>query len=251
MKTKSPPAKWTETELNQILKESFSINNIGNRIDFLSGMFLGTSYKPASLIGSADRTERFVVNLKGVDCMTFVEYVEAMRLSDSSSEFIKNLKKVRYKHGKAAFKNRNHFFTDWIGSGFVEDATLKTGGKMAIKVQKRLNSKDAAADTAHKNKVCIIQGIPVINRDIIYLPVKYVDSSILNKLKTGDYAGMYSQEAGLDVSHVGIIIKKKGQVYLRHASATAGKVIDEDFKGYIAKTEGLIVFRPKTLIQTK
>lgn len=55
---------------------------------------------------------------------------------------------------------------------------------------------------------------------------------------------MYSPEDRLDVSHVGIVIKDKGAICLRHASSIAGKVVDEDFKKYVTEKDGLVVLRP-------
>jgi hypothetical protein len=66
-------------------------------------------------------------------------------------------------------------------------------------------------------------------------------------MRTGDYVGIYSEIKGLDVSHVGIVIKDGDKIYLRHASSQKKqrKVVDQDFKDYIFKKPGIIVFRPK------
>jgi hypothetical protein len=62
----------------------------------------------------------------------------------------------------------------------------------------------------------------------------------------GDYTGIYSDLKGLDVSHVGIIIKDGVNVYLRHASSQKeySKVIDQDFRKYMVDKPGIIVLRP-------
>ncbi|HCY18405.1 MAG TPA: DUF1460 domain-containing protein, partial [Deltaproteobacteria bacterium] len=78
-----------------------------------------------------------------------------------------------------------------------------------------------------------------------YIPADAIDDAVLDKLKTGDYVGIYSKDDGLDVSHVGIIIQAQGTTLLRHASSLAGKVADEDLKKHIAKKEGLVVLRPR------
>jgi len=48
-----------------------------------------------------------------------------MRRSVSYDEFRGNLMRVRYRSGLPAFKNRNHFFTDWkaFNSDMISDAT--------------------------------------------------------------------------------------------------------------------------------
>ena len=45
-----------------------------------------------------------------MDCFTYLDYVEALRLSNSYEEFNPKVKDIRYKNGKVSFQNRNHFF---------------------------------------------------------------------------------------------------------------------------------------------
>jgi len=245
--------KWTQDKLDHIMRESSKIKSAGARINFLSRLFLGTDYKESTLIGDVSTPEVFVINLGGVDCFTFIDYIEAMRLSgseqisDSFSEFKDNLKKVRYR-GKVAFENRNHFFTDWqkFNSEFVGDVTEKIGGQKTKSIIKILNKKE--------DGTYFLQGIQPVEREIEYIPSRRVESptdaiddSVISKLKTGDYAGIYSERQGLDVSHVGIIIKERSSTYLRHASSEKGKVIEQDFRDYISDKPGMIVLRAKDL----
>ena len=69
----------------------------------------------------------------------------------------------------------------------------------------------------------------------------------MNSLKTGDYIGIYSTVHGLDVSHVGIVIRDGETIFLRHASSQKKyrKVIDQDLKEYILNKPGIIVLRPE------
>jgi hypothetical protein len=64
-------------------------------------------------------------------------------------------------------------------------------------------------------------------------------------LRSGDYVGIYSEHAGLDVSHTGLIVKKSGQVLLRHASSRSNvkRVLDEDLLDYLRDKPGLVVYR--------
>lgn len=231
--------RWTEDALQSVLSEASQIQDVGERIAFLSGHFLETPYKESTLIGDKNTPEVFVINFEGVDCFTFIDYIEAMRLSVSFSEFKENLRRVRYKTGSVAFENRNHFFTDWVESNseFVEDVTEEIGGKSAIKVEKMLNVKE--------DRTFFLPGIKPGERLIKYIPSAAIDDSIINKFKTGDYAGIYSDIKGLDVSHVGIIIKDSDKVYLRHASSLKRKVVDEDFGTYMSDKPGLVILRPK------
>ncbi len=92
----------TPESLDSILYESSKIHDMGMRIDFLSRHFLETPYQESTLRGDINTPEVFVINLEGIDCFTFLDYVESMRLSSSFSEFKENLKKVRYR-GESQF----------------------------------------------------------------------------------------------------------------------------------------------------
>jgi hypothetical protein len=236
--------RWTEERVNAIMREAAEIQGAGERIAFFSEKFLGLPYQGKTLIGDIKTPEVFVINLSAVDCFTFIDYVEAMRLSASFSEFKDNLRRVRYKSGRITFENRNHFFTDWVESNseFVEDATEEIGGKSSIKVEKMLNVKE--------DGTYFLNGIAPKMRAVKYIPSVAIDDSIISKLKTGDYTGIYSDIKGLDVSHVGIIIKDSDKVYLRHASSVKRKVVDEDFRDYIANKPGIVILRPLSLFSS-
>ncbi|MEW6570445.1 MAG: N-acetylmuramoyl-L-alanine amidase-like domain-containing protein [Nitrospirota bacterium] len=226
-------------EMDHLIRQASEIEDAGTRIDFLSGGFLNLPYQESTLIGDIKTPEVLIINLKGVDCFTFLDYVEAMRLSHSFTEFKKNLRRIRYKSGNVSFKNRNHFFTDWKENNlnFVSDITVEIGGHRIMRIQKYLNQKAGATS--------FIQGIPPKKREIVYLPSGAIDQPVLDKLRTGDYVGIYAMSEGLDVTHVGIIIRSIDEVYLRHASSKEFKVIDQNFMTYIADKPGIVVLRPK------
>jgi hypothetical protein len=232
---------FTPESLDSILYESSKIHDMGMRIDFLSRHFLEIPYQESTLRGDINTQEVFVINLEGIDCFTFLDYVESMRLSSSFSEFKENLKKVRYRRGEVSFENRNHFFTDWpeFNSDLIDDLTEQIGGKKVIRVKKILNEKE--------DGTLFLQGIQPRERLIHYIPANTLDDLIINALRTGDYIGIYSTEKGLDVSHVGIFIQERDKIYLRHASSLNEyrKVIDQGFKDYIAEKLGIIVFRSR------
>lgn len=233
--------RWSEDDLNHMICEAARIEEIGERIEFLSAQFLGNDYGEFTLIGSAGTPEEFVINLEGVDCFTFVDYVEAMRLSLSFAEFKDNLKRVRYQSGVVDYVRRNHFFTDWIifNKEFVEDVTKEVGGLKTKKANKILNIKE--------DGTFFLEGISPCNRDICYIPTELIDDAVIAGLRNGDYAGIYTEKGGLDVSHVGIIIKTEGKTFLRHASSLEmnRKVIDQNLKEYLTGKPGLLVLRAK------
>jgi len=233
--------KWTEAELDKIMREAYLIADAGLRIEFLSGFFIGLEYKGSTLPGNISTAEVFVINFSGVDCFTFIDYIEAMRLSDSFEYFLRNLKQVRYLNGLVSFKNRKHFFTDWAehAPSSVDDLTARIGGGKVKSIEKEMNLKE--------NGTPFLAGIESFQRNVNYIPSEDINSSVLLRLKTGDYAGIYSSMKGLDVSHVGIIIRDRDTLYLRHASSDRRfrKVVDQDLQEYISGTPGLIILRPR------
>jgi N-acetylmuramoyl-L-alanine amidase-like len=228
-------------ELEHIMKTASDMDDAGEGIQFLSGQFLGTGYAETSLIGDPNTREILVINLQGVDCMTFIEYMEAMRLSLSFPEFIANLKRVRYKSGVVDYYARNHFFTDWkeLNTDFIEDVTERVAAKGTKKMLKKLNEKDDGA--------LFLRGIQPVLREISYIPSKDIDQEVIDNLRAGDYIGIFSDLQGLDVSHTGIIVRHNDIVYFRHASSQAQyrQVTDQAFKEYIVRKPGIVVFRPK------
>ncbi|NOY39842.1 MAG: DUF1460 domain-containing protein [Nitrospirae bacterium] len=233
--------RWTQDEMGRIIHKASEIRDIGKRIDFLSGQFLGVRYQASTLIGDMNTPEVFVIDFRGVDCFTYIDYIEAMRLSGSFAGFKENLKKVRYRSEKVAFENRNHFFTDWsvFNPAQVDDITASVGGLRTRSTRKVLNLR--------KDGTFFLPGIAPVEREIQYIPSDAVDETVTGRLRTGDYVGIYTKIQGLDVTHTGIIIKKQDKVYLRHASSAKKnrKVIEQDLITYISKTPGLIVLRPK------
>jgi len=231
--------RWNEDRLSAVV--SGKPDTTQGQVEFLSGNFLGTPYKGSTLIGDINTPEIFTINLKGMDCFTYIDYVEALRLSDTYEEFSPNLKNVRYKRGKVSFQNRNHFFSDWPAqnSKNVMDVTYQVGSGKAIAVEKDLNLKTDGST--------FLPGIPIVQREFYYIPTSAIDDETLAKLHTGDYVGMYTEIEGLDVTHTGIVIKKDNGVYLRHASSKKSnkKVVDEDFIEYVQNVPGIVVYRPK------
>jgi hypothetical protein len=223
--------------MDEMLAAASALPDPSARIDFISGRFLGVPYGKSTLIGSPWVPEVFVVDLQAVDCFTYLDYVESMRLSHTFYEFRRHLIWVRYRSGTVAYGERNHFFTDWAGSIRVEDVTGAIGREKATAVTKTLNRKSDGRS--------ILPEIPPVERRIAFIPTGKLDEQTLDRLRTGDYIGIYAPADGLDVSHVGICIRHESRILLRHASATAQKVVDQDFNPYIAGKPGIVVLRPR------
>lgn len=229
--------KWDTKGFSSFLLET-SNNNQTEKIKNISNEFLNTPYKANTMIGSIDKKEELVIDLGGVDCFTFVDYIQALKHSNSFDTFKSNLINLRYQNGKIEYTKRNHFFFDWIIYNNFENITSSLSSK-AKQVIKTLN-------LSKQNKP-FLKGIKTKRRVIEYIDSKDLNSEIINKLHTGDYIGIYTDIQGLDVTHVGLFINKNGKAYFRHASSNKKylKVVDTPFESYIKNTPGFIVLREK------
>ena len=235
--------RWTEDELDRLIHQTAAIRGAGERIAFISGHFLGIPYRQATLIGDSHVPENLVIDLGGMDCFTFLDYVEAMRMSSSLADLPFVLQRVRYHGGMVTYRTRNHFFTGWnvYNTGFVTDVTDEIGQGKVVAVQKDLNRR---ADGTF-----LLEGIEPRASTLTVLPADAFNEEMAANMRTGDYVGIYAEMEGLDVSHVGIVIRKQGSLFFRHASSApgAGAVIDQDFLEYMNSRPGLIVLRPLDL----
>ncbi|NIQ11455.1 MAG: DUF1460 domain-containing protein [Gammaproteobacteria bacterium] len=235
------PGPWSTTELEQIIAASRHIDAPGERIVSLSRHFIDTPYVEDTLVGNPDTAEQLVINLAGFDCFTFLDTVEALRRTSEIVHFPEEMKEVRYRGGKVAYTNRRHFFSDWVvgTETMVQDVTQEVGQGSAQVVIKQLNLK---SDGTHW-----LPEIPVVKREITYIPVSRINQDVLSALESGDYVGVYTDRAGLDVSHTGLIVKAENRLMLRHASArnSVKKVVDVDLLEYLQGKPGLVVFRAR------
>ena len=200
-------------------------------VDQISNHFINTKYKANSLIGDSNTKEKLVIDFTAFDCFTFIDTIESLKGSNSFDAFKSKLIDTRYKDGQISYKNRKHFFSDWVTyNKNIKDITCKIG--KCKKTVKYLNKKS--------NDKVYLKSIPIIKRDIFYIESKDID---ISKLKVGDYIGIYTNLSGLDVTHTGVIVIKNGMVYLRHASSKKMKVIDSLLLKYISSKDGVIVYR--------
>lgn len=206
----------------------------------VSSAFLGTPYQANTLIGSMDKKEVLVANFNGVDCFTLIDYVKALLSANNEGEFIKNLVRTRYINSDVEFTSRKHFFSDWFARPPINAVDVtKEISPDAITVTKRLNFK--APDSEY------IPGLGIVTRDITYIPGSAINEQVLSRLQTGDFVGVYTKLEGLDVTHVGIVIRKDGRVWFRNASSLEKnmKVVDTDFLTYMQSKPGIVVLRSK------
>lgn len=205
--------------------------------------------------------ERLVVNLKGLDCTTFVENVLAisrMKTQGTSGwdAYLQVLERIRYREGRVqGYPSRLHYFTDWIREnekkGLVRDITPQIGG---VSVVKEINFMGTHPEL-----------YPALSREADLAAIRSTEAALSSKplfvlpaaqvaaqeqfLQEGDIIALATSIPGLDVTHTGIAMTgADGRMHLLHAS-TAGAVMisREPLAAYLRDIErntGIIVVRP-------
>lgn len=112
-------------------KHQLSRLSFQERIVKTGEFFLNTPYRGGTLEGK--EKEQLVVNLRQLDCVTFVDNVMSLALlkqydAEACKEFLSNLQKIRYRDRKILnYTSRLHYSTDWLYEmqriGLVSDVT--------------------------------------------------------------------------------------------------------------------------------
>lgn len=232
------PGARSQAEWKELLAGVSLFSTPDARIDRISELFLDTPYRSGTLIGAPDIPEELVADFGAVDCFTLLDYVEALRRSPDLGRLRETLTEVRYRQGVVGYFHRRHFFTDWAEEPRIKDVTRLVGAGREKIVRKHLNGK--------RDGTVFLPGIAVLERTVAYLPVEVLDDEILSRLQTGDYVGIFSEDPGLDVTHVGIVVRRQEKLFLRHASSKpeTARVVDSGLLPYLSGKSGMVVLRP-------
>ena len=228
------------TRINQILDKTLasSASTPNERVAMIAEMFLGTPYVAHTL--ECDSAEYLTVNLDELDCTTFVETVAALARTagekrGSWRDFLYNLERLRYRGGEMdGYPSRLHYICDWVTDnsyrGNIKDATTRFPKVFYLvrTVDFMTSHRDkypALADSANYERMKTVE---MGYRNHRFPHVKTIDlNDKMTKaaFQSGDIVGLTTGLKDLDVTHMGIIIKRDGEPYLLHASSTKGKVV--------------------------
>jgi hypothetical protein len=222
--------------------------------------FLNTPYVAKTL--DKTKEEKLVVNLHQLDCTTFAENCLALARTvksahPDSKQFCSELERIRYRNGKLdGYASRLHYFSEWI----LDNETRKNVQSMAHQMGGKLLPITLNYMSTHPQEYPQLINDPATTAQIKAIEEKvsaqqffYISTnqfeSIEGQVKDGDIVTLTTTIPGIDVSHVGILLKKDGRVYLLHASSSVMKVVvsSEPFSQYLAKskkTTGVMIARP-------
>ena len=227
------PRGLSRRHVQQLLSKTKHDQCVGGRIDVLSRHFLGHSYKPNPLIGSADKAEVFTASLDGFDCVTYIETVLALARASNVDDFVEWLRKIRYEHGRIQWERRNHYMSLWIRNnvrnGIIRPVSMP--GLPIVSRERALNVVPGLA--AQRTRVKCVQ--------------KAAIPRLAAYLHSGDLIFFVSTRKHLDVFHAGIIVRNGKGVLMRHASRSKGFVVEQELSKFLRanRMAGVIVVRPQ------
>lgn len=234
-------------------------NSLGDSLIYIGKSFLGIPYVEKTL--ELGQSESLVINLRGLDCTTYVENTLALGLllqegQNDFNSFAQNLKTIRYRNGKiAGYPSRLHYFTEWIRDnqkkGLIRDITGELGG---ISHNKPINFMGT-----HRNLYPFLKSdenferilemeAKVAQEPLCYLPQDEIAKQEQN-IQSGDIIALATAIKGLDVTHTGFAIRMPtGRIHLLHASSSGSvQITKEPLEVYLKKIKnniGIMVARP-------
>ena len=229
------PRGLSRRRVEQLLSETRDDPSAAGRIDFLSRRFLGHSYKPNPLIGSADRSEVFTASVDGFDCVTYLETILALARASNVDDFIAWLRKIRYEQGHIRWERRNHYMTQWIRNNIREGLVKPV-------------STPTTAIVSRERVLNVVPGLAAQRARLKCVPKPAV-RWLLEYLQTSDLMFFASTRKNLDIFHAGIIVREGNRVLLRHASRSQGSVVEQELSEFLKanRMAGVIVVRPREL----
>lgn len=260
--TDAPAVTYTEADSIKVVQLLADGNSayVGNKSMNLM-LYYGLKLRGVPYVGhtlEVNKTEQLVVNLRQLDCTTFVETVFALSLTTKQGsvgwdDYCRNLQSVRYENGvPEGYPSRNHYFLWWVErnkeKGFVttplDDDMRKRehdGAQLPSYVSRQRINIDYM--TTHSSAYIMLKDnaddIAAISRKekssegktVYYVPASKTGlgkAQLGNYIKDGDILAIATKKKGLDTSHIGIASwGKDGKLHLLNASQVRKQVVLE------------------------
>ncbi len=215
----------------RLLDEAAKQPTLASRIDAISARLIGSPYDTNPLGGGPDSTESLRISLEGFDCVTYMETVLALARARNVEEFVEAVRAMRYERGIIEWFHRNHYMIDWAEKnekrGLIKNITA---GPEAVKKSRKLT---------------VVKGLPEKSAAFECIPKRRINR-ISNGIETGDMILFVSAKKNLDVFHTGFIVKRDGELFLRHATRSKGEVVEQKLSEFLKnnRMSGMILLRP-------
>lgn len=209
---------------------------------YFARQLLGLPYVAKTLENNSQ--EKLVINLRQLDCTTYVENVIALVMCTQANtkrfqDFCKTLQALRYHDGTIDYVTRKHYFTDWIEAnskkGYVSEISVSNPPFSAVQ-QLILNYMSTHVDfyPMLQNQAERISQIKIIEKKLSNKTCRYIPKSeikntklLRNVIHNGDIIAIVTNKKGLDTSHLGIAIWHANGLHILNASQIRKKVVEE------------------------
>ncbi len=196
--------------------------------------FLKTPY----LAGTLERNEHEipVIELQGVDCVTFVEYVLAASLAyraqqTNFNDFATMLQCLRYRDGMLnGYSSRLHYFTDWLTNNSAKGIIEIVSNGIATEVMNTtvFFMSENARHYRQLSNEAILSRIVEIEQKLSLNTFRFIPKENITlheeHFADGDIIAFVTNIRGLDVSHTGLAVFVNNTLHLMHASTRSNMV---------------------------
>ena len=246
-----PGTPWTRQDweifqatIRRAEREGFDTLPLGEAVAAMGRIFLGSPYVPRTL--EVPGPERLVVNLRGLDCVTFVENVMALTrfsrvhgpslLDDPTRAralYEEDLAALRYRSGEpSGYASRLHYFSEWLAlnsdAGRLTLETPNLGGtvdpEMIDFMSNHADAYDQLADPTQLEAVRRVESDLNARGPRIVLEDERI-AGAEDGIRTGDVIAATSTVQGLDVAHTGLAVRVDGRLHLLHAPLVGSHVV--------------------------
>ncbi|KGI61074.1 N-acetylmuramoyl-L-alanine amidase-like domain-containing protein [Prevotella sp. S7 MS 2] len=234
--------KYDSTKVVSLLKQAKTRKANTNYVLFFARQLVNIPYVAKTL--ENNQSEKLVINLRELDCTTYVENVLALTLCAKKKQitfkdFCHYLQTIRYEQGSIHYTNRHHYFTEWIISntklGLVKDRqTTKAPFTGIQKINVSYMSEHPQYYPMLVKNSTWKTAIARMEKDLNgltyrYIPKKTIANTSLfkNSIKDGDIIAIITNKRGLDTSHIGIAVWHRDGLHMLNASQIRKKVVEE------------------------
>jgi hypothetical protein len=219
------------SEVERLLAIAASAPDLPGRLELLSAALMDRPYVVGSLVGGPSEPERLVTRLDAFDCVTFCDSVIALATAAEPAALPGRIQALRYHRGLIGWTRRNHYTHSWL------ERNVAAGLLRPLLVT-------LWRDVGAPRTLDVLSGYPSISWQPRYL--SWSRRAILEtSARTGDWIGFISRRSRLDTFHVGMLVRD-GLLWVRHASRSRGRVIQEPLATCMADWDvpGVFVARP-------
>ncbi|MDD7318138.1 MAG: DUF1460 domain-containing protein [Prevotella sp.] len=227
----------------RLLSEAKTMAEGENMVLFFARKFIGKPYVAHTL--EVNSEEQLVINLRQLDCTTFVETVLALAMTAgenkySFKDYCDNLTKIRYNNGVIEdYSSRLHYFTAWITDNVEMGIVDEVKGSKAL--FSGLQTVDATYMTKHSDSYKMLAGntamigkIALMEKELCGQKYRYIPNNnirntqeLRNVIHDGDVIAIVTNKKGLEISHLGFAVWKRDGLHLLNASSLRHRVVEE------------------------